>query len=145
MSKQAGFYWHVHHDMLLEWCYDLEERIDYIKKLKPADEVETRLKWMQPVEGKLPKAVIEAGKAYCKAREVYRKAGETYWEACYAEEKVGEAYGKAREAYRKAWKPYCKAREPYHKALRDHKDEVEALHDKEHPDCPWDGKTLVFS
>jgi len=158
MSKKAGFYWLLHHDKLLEWCYDEQERIDYIKKCKPTNERETRLKWMKPVKGKLPKAVIEAGeacdkagkscdkawKAYGKAWKAYGKAEEAYYKAREAYDKAGKAYCKAREACDKAGKAYCKAREAYGKVLRDHKDEIEALHAKEQPDCPWDGERLVF-
>jgi len=32
---EKGFYWHVHHDNLLEWCYGYQERVDYIKEKKP--------------------------------------------------------------------------------------------------------------
>jgi len=120
MTNKAGFYWHVHHNTLIEWCYDEQERIDYIKKRKPANERETRLKWMKPVKGKLPRVVVRAWKACCKARD-------TYW-----------------EAYCKAGEPYHKAGETYDKAIRDHKDEIEALHAKEQPGCPWNGSTLIF-
>jgi len=137
MTNKAGFYWHGHHNMLLERCYDPQERIDYIKKHKPADEVETRLRWMTPVEGKLPRVVIEAGKAYCKAGKAYHKAREAYYRAEVVRDKAGKAYYEARVAYGKTGIAYGKA-------LRDHKDEIEALHTKEHPGCPWDGERLVF-
>jgi len=39
--KQSGFFWHVHHDVLMEWCYDYEERVDYIENYKSASERET--------------------------------------------------------------------------------------------------------
>jgi len=132
MTKKSGFYWHVHHDELLEWCYDAEERIDFIKNRKPAHEIETRLTWFQPVKGKLPDAVIDAGEAHNKA----------YEEAC--DKAYEEASDKARVAYNKASEAYLKTHGAYRKALSDHKDEIEALHAKEQPGCPWDGETLVF-
>ena len=60
MKVKQGFYWHVHHDMLLEYCYNYEERAEYIKKYKPKHEVEIRLRLFKPVKGKLPKEIIEA-------------------------------------------------------------------------------------
>jgi len=139
MSKKAGFYWLLHHDRIIEWCYDLQERIDYIKKRKPANEIETRLKWMKPVKGKLPKAVIEAGKACDK---VYRKAEKAYDNVRRAHGK--QAYDKAGEAYTKAAEVRIKAEVACREALQDHKDEIEALHAKEQPGCPWNGSTLIF-
>src|SRR3990167_3482925 len=107
--------WHVHHDRLLEPLTEpIGNRIAYIKANKSKHEVETRLRLLKPVKGRLP---WEVGKAW----EAYGKA----W----------EAYGKAGEAYGKAW-------EAYGKAVLDHKDEIEALHREECPNCPWDGETI---
>ena len=165
-----GWYWHVHHEVIVEYCYDVEGRVEYIKRHKPEHEVETRLKWMTPVKGKLPGEVVAAGEAYNKvweaynkAREAYNKAGEAYNKAWKARDKTLEAYRKARETYRKAGETYRKAREACDKArkayyrageargkareacdktLEMYKDELEALHAQEHPGCPWNGKTL---
>ena len=60
----------------------------------------------------------------------------------------GELPAKLREAW-EAWMAYWLARgdcrhawENYERALKDCKPELEALHKQEHPDCPWNGKTL---
>ena len=93
--------WHVHHDRLLEPLTEpIGNRIAYIKANKSKHEVETRLRLLKPVKGRLP------------------------WEVV-----------KTREAYGKAW-------EAYGKAVLDHKDEIEALHREECPNCPWDGETI---
>jgi hypothetical protein len=114
-AVMTKFYWHVHHDLLLEPLTEpLENRIEYVRKYKPKEQLETRLKWLAPVKGKLPKALIETGKAYKKA-----------WEACKKACDVNRAWA----TYEKAWFK--------------HKPELEALHAKEHPGCPWDGKTLL--
>jgi hypothetical protein len=127
-----GWYWHVHHKALVEYCYDVEGRHEYIKNNKPEHEVETRLKWMTPVLGELPKEVVAAGDAYNKALDVHHKALDVYYKTGVYRE--GGYYG-VRDA--------CdKTRDAYGKALKTHKDEIEALHAKEHPGCPWDGKTL---
>ncbi len=41
-----------------------------------------------------------------------------------------------------AWAAYDKARAAYDKARENHREELEALHAKECPNCPWDGKTI---
>lgn len=123
------FYWHIHHEVLIEPATEpIENRIDYIKKNKPAHEIETRLRLLKPVRGKLPKEVIKAWKAYCKAWKAYCKARDAY---C----KAWKAYNKARDAYNKAW-------DAYYKALQNHKSEIEVLHKAECPNCPWNGKTI---
>lgn len=42
MIKQ-GFYWHVHHNSLIEWCWDYNERVNAINKDKPKNEIPIRL------------------------------------------------------------------------------------------------------
>ena len=64
---QQGFFWHVHHKILLEWCYNYEERAQFIRTTKSPNEQETRLRLFKPVQGRLPEAVVKAGQAYDKA------------------------------------------------------------------------------
>ena len=79
------YYWHVHHTVLCEPLTEpIENRIAYIKASKREAEIETRLRLMAPVRGKLPAA-------YAKARAAYAKAGAAY-------DKVRAAYDKARAA-----------------------------------------------
>ena len=155
---KKGFYWHVHHNILLEWCYGYDERVTVIKQTKPVNEQETRLKLLQPVKGKLPDDLVKAGEAHDKAWEAHDKAGEAHdkagearakaWEAydkaweAYA--KAGEAYVKAWEAYDKAWEAYDKAWEAYDKILTKHKSFIEKLHKKECGCQEWNGKEIVF-
>lgn len=93
--KNTGIFWHVHHDVLLEYCYSYKERVDFIKRCKPKSERKTRLRLFKPVKN-VPKWVEKANKA-------------TLWQDVSS--------GK----YKKI---------------------IEALHRKECPDCPWDGKTI---
>ena len=125
------YLWHIHHETLLEFTTEpIENRITYIKSDKPAYEIETRLRLLKPVKGKLPTAVVEAGEAYGKAWEACREA----WEA-YTKAKAWDAYDKALDAYGKAG-------EAYGKALQDHRVEIEALHASECPGCSWNGETI---
>ena len=41
---KSGWYWCVHHNILLEWCYNYDERVEAIKTTKPENEVPTRLR-----------------------------------------------------------------------------------------------------
>ncbi len=130
-----AFYWHVHHDVLAEWCYSYEERAAYIKAYKPAFEVSLRLRLLQPVKGQLPPAVIKAGAAYEEAQAVYEKVGAAYEEA-------QAAYEEAKAAYEKAKAAYEEAKAAYEEAIYEHREEIEALHTSECPGCPWDGMTI---
>ena len=157
------FYWHIHHDVLLEETSNIQERIDYIKAEKAEAEIPLRLKLMTPVlhPEKLPVSFRKAREAYDKAREAYIKADEAYDKAREAYDKAGKAYDKAGEAYDKAWETLGKAEEAYDKAWKARDKEwkacekalkardkalkapqIEKLHREEHPDCPWNGKTI---
>src|SRR3989344_4156682 len=121
MKQQTGLFWHVHHEKLLEWCHNYDERVAYIQNKKPEEEQETRLRLFKPVKGKLPQEVVKASQEYDKARQEYSKA--------------------AREND-KAWQEYDKARQEYSKALNNNKELIEALHKAECPNCPWNGRTI---
>lgn len=41
-----------------------------------------------------------------------------------------------------AWEAYNKAGEVYYKTIKKHKKEIEELHERECPDCPWNGKSI---
>lgn len=112
---KKGFYWHVHHSRLFEWCYNYDERVRFIKNRKPPHEVKQRLKWFKPIKG-VPDKVIKTKAACDKAETVYDKA-EAAWN------KADIAYDNAIEKHRKA---------------------IEKLHAKECPDCTWNGRELVF-
>lgn len=121
-----GIYWHVHHSQcLIGYCYDLDERQEYNRNWGRHWEIGTRLKWLTPVKGELPaefatlgKAVAEAHTAVLDATDpsVLRRAKEIREERCHEFRLL---------AYR-------------HRAM------LEVLHNKEHPDCPWNGERLVF-
>ena len=55
-SDQTDYWWHIHHEKLLyEYLTEpIRARINYIKKEKPKEEVETRLRLLKPVLGKIP-------------------------------------------------------------------------------------------
>ncbi|MFH1451013.1 MAG: hypothetical protein ABIF89_00160 [bacterium] len=122
--KNQGFYWHVHHRILIEWCYDYVERTKYIRTEKAKDQRETRLRLFQPVKGDLPQEVIKARQALNEARRVYNKQVQSLYEA------------------RQAYYEKERASQAYYKALKKNMPAIEALHKKECPNCPWDGHTI---
>src|SRR3990167_7932611 len=123
---QTGFFLHVHHDVLLEWCHNYDERVAYIRKEKSKEEQGTRLRLFKPVKGTLPQEVN-------KARQKYYKAGQEYDKAWQEYDKAGQELNKARQKYYKAGQEYDKAWQEYSKVLNDNKELIEALHKAE---CP---------
>jgi len=116
IKKKIIFCWHIHHGVLIEPLTEpLRTKIKYIKENKSKDEIELSLKLLKPVKGKLPQKLIEAGKAYIES-----------W----------PAYDKARKAY-------SKAREAYGEAEKAHQKEINILHKKECPGCPWNGRIIL--
>ena len=59
--QTKGWFWHVHHAILLEWSDDITERIEFIQKYKLAHEIPQRLKLLKPV---VDVKRIEKQKAY---------------------------------------------------------------------------------
>ena len=121
------FYWHIHHKILCEPTYDIDERIKYIKENKPKKEVSKRLRLMTPVlhPEKLPKKFSEVLDAFTKAQKIYIEAHDAF----YAD-------------YIKAFKAYSKVQEACIEAFTTYATQLEELHKKEHPNCPWNGKTI---
>ena len=73
--KKTIFAWHIHHDVLVEPLREpIKNRIEYIKRNKPKNEVDLRLRLLKVVKGKLPDG-------YDKALEAYGKAWEAYFNA----------------------------------------------------------------
>ena len=103
---------HVHHDTLLEPLTEpMEARARYIRTNKPPHEIETRLRLMKPLIGRLPEL-----------------------------DKACAVWNKARAERDKACVEWTKARVEWTKACA--QPSVLALHAKECPNCPWDGRTI---
>ena len=158
------YYWHIHHEILMEGSENIEERIKYIKSSKPDSEIELRLRLLKEVKGELPQAYRDAEKAYRDAGKAYPAAGKAYLDADRAHLDADRAYRDAEKAYRdadkayrdadKAWRDADKAHRAADKAWRDagrayldadkaYQAEIEALHKIECPDCPWNGFTIL--
>ena len=120
---KSRFAFHCHHDILVEYCFDYDERVKFIKNNKPLGEEGLRLRLFKLIpEDRLPKPLVKAGKVYHKARDAYLKAEPA------SLTKAEVAYGKAR--YK------CL------KTIQQHNQYLEELHKELCPDCPWNGKTI---
>ena len=71
---KTGWAIHCHHNRLVEFCYDYNERVEYIKNYKPKNEVELRLKLFRllPIDALNDIPAAWQG-AYAKWQEAYAK------------------------------------------------------------------------
>ena len=142
-----GFYWHVHHNILFEWCFDYQERVDFIKEHKPKEEIELRLKLFQPAKD-LPEELKDAWYKYDKSRQKYFEAQHKCAEARTKYKEMGQKYDdakncvKARHRYDKAIQKDFEVEQNYKEAGQKYNKVMKALHKKECPNCPWNGKTI---
>ena len=76
---------HVHHDILVEYCYDYKGRVEYIKANKPKEEQEIRLRLFKilpkKAEKDIPKGYLEANKALNEAYKARNEADKAFSEA----------------------------------------------------------------
>lgn len=125
--KSKTWMWHIHHQQLVERLrFGLQSRIDWIRGEKPLDEIDTRLRLLTLVRDQ--DAMTEIDRQFYDAFESLvhpvvplRPTDEdnarldAEWDAYNA--RFDAIYAKRRAA-------------------------EEALHKLEHPNCPWDGKTI---
>ena len=140
--NEINLYWHVHHDELCEWSRNIEERIEYIQRNKPADEIPIRLRWLTPVLGPLPPAVQTQWAALRTAQAAYDTVQAALDTAQAALDTACANYKTARANYDTAWANYKTTRANYDTAWATIHPLLKALHAQEHPGCPWDGRTL---
>jgi len=135
--KTVGkLYWHIHHDQLLEMNTEpIARRRKYIREQKTPEEIETRLRCLQPVKGTLPVEVVGAFRFYAGFMENLKKVWEFYWHT-----KIGDRlrrhkiFEQLRESRDKADRDLCVTLQKYEL-------EINRLHDEECC-CPWNGTTL---
>lgn len=150
-QKISGFAFHCHHDVLVEWVTDFDERVNYIKALKLAKEQELRLRLFRMIPtDRIPIDYAKAHAACSKDWAAYVKAWAAYNKAKAACDKDWVAYVKAWVAYSKAFVTYYKAKGTYNKAKAAcdkaraaYDTYFEGLHKELCPNCPWDGETIL--
>ena len=134
--KKLRFYWHIHHKTLCELLTEpIRNRIKYIKENKPAKEIALRLKLLKPVRSKLPARFIKASQECNKVYQRREKACQICDKAC---QRCDKAYQRCEKASQECKKAY-QGRE---KAYRECLSQLEVLHKKECPNCPWNGKSI---
>ncbi len=95
-QKIQGLAIHCHHDHLIEFCYDYDERVNYIIEKKPKNEQAIRLKLFKILPKKaiaeLPikivKACAERDKAYAEWGKAYAEWGKACAEWGKAKQKI---------------------------------------------------------
>ena len=157
MKKQ--YILHPNHDILFEELTEpIENRIDYIKKNEPANEIPIWLNVMRVLTDEevkaIPREAWDAWDKAWKAREKAEKARNAENKA-WNEEKTWKAQKKARKAWNKAWEEWEKAWEEWKKAWNARDKARDAWKKAQQspamtewhasvckPDCPWNGKSL---
>ena len=130
------FAWHVHHNVLIELLTEpIENRIKYIKKFKPKNEIELRLKLLKVVKGELPKEFVEAWQKYYETWQEYVEVWQKYDKAKQKYDEIWQEYDEARQKHNEAWHEYIEVCKKY-------ESQILALHEKECPNCSWNGKTI---
>jgi hypothetical protein len=152
------FYWHVHHDVLVEELTEpIENRIEYIKKHKPKHEIETRLRLLKPASYVQPawekyekikkqawmkfRKTVEPARTECEIiiKQVLKECERMKKEECeiiikQALDECARIEGDARTEYDRIEK---QARIEYEKT-------IEKIHKEECGCTEWNGKEIIF-
>ena len=160
MKKQQqtnGFSIHCHHNRLVEYCYDYQGRVGYIKREKPKSEQKIRLKVFKllPPEAikEIPTRLQEAGRQWERASWQWEEAGRQWHEASLqwieAVKQWHEASGQWHEAGRQ-WEEADRQREEASKQWQEASNQwpqpaQDAFHNKWCGCKWWDGAKLDFS
>ena len=131
-KKIGSLWWCIHHnagklEILVE---PIENRVEFIREIKPRCEIETRLRAMRPVVSPLPEQLDKARAELDKARAEQGKA----WAEC---DTAWAEWYKARAEQGKAWAEWEKAR-------AEHREAIDAAFAADCPDVKWGPDGLVF-
>ncbi len=144
----SGFALHVHHNILMEWCYDYKERVRAIKQDKPFDEQKTRLRLFKMLS---PKALEEFPRGLNKVRAELSKARakrdktRAKWDKTRSESyKTRAEWDKACAEWYKACAEWYKACDELDKACAENAEVIIALHSKYCGCKEWNGTKIIF-
>src|SRR3990167_9218747 len=96
-KPSSGLSIHCHHDVLVEYCYDYDERVASIKKEKPKNEQEIRLRVFK-ILPKKPKKDIPAD--LLRAYQAWKQADQTRKQADQAWKQAYQAWKRANQAWK---------------------------------------------
>ena len=141
-NPNATHGWCIHHEQ--EWeelTEPISNRIDYILKHKPTDELITRFDNMRPMSEESLAIVASAWKVYNEAIEsaqkVYNEAIESAWKVY--NEAIAHAQKVYREATASAWKVYNETIAP---AWKVYNETIASAHKKDVPQSTWNGESI---
>jgi len=139
---KSGMAFHCQPEILIEWCTDFAERLEYIRTRKPQNEIATREKCFKMLSKKaiaaLPVSLSKALADWSKARADWSKALAN-WSKARAD------LSKADADWSKADADWSKARADWSKALANWDiKEKEKFHAEFCGCTEWNGQTLIF-
>ena len=135
MQKQI-WYWHIHHDTLIEQSNNIKERIDYIKANKPKNEIKIRLRLLKRAYGIEP-IWQDYAKIVNQAKQDYDKI-------------VNPSKQDHEKIVNQAWQDFDKivnqSRQDFDKIVNQAKQDYDKIVDKLHKgqckNCSWNGQTI---
>lgn len=139
---KQGLAIHCHHDVLIEYCYDYDERVNVIKRYKSQNEQEIRLRLFkllpQEAINELPDRLVKACQKWEKAHQKWIKADQKWRKVDPKWWKAEQKWWKAYYEWRKVDQEWIKACQKWNKANR------ETWHKKWCGCKEWNGKEVVF-
>ena len=105
---KKGLAIHCHHDTLVEFCYDYDKRVEYIRRDKPKNEQEIRLRLFKILSEsavkEIPEAWLEVEEAWREAEKARRETYKAWREAEEAWRKADAAWPQeSKDAFHKKW------------------------------------------
>jgi len=169
-EKQIGLFWHPYDEILVGFCHSYQLRIGDILGNPKMEENELRLRLLRPIGDSLPKEMvdiesmlvktwqdmdkkwqdfIEVFKKYCKVNRDYQVVLVNFEGDNYDDELARNNYLEAKEIQAQAAQAYIEARKEYDKVFGNYmalsskyKKVIDDIHNKECPNCPWNGNTI---
>ncbi len=133
-----GLFGLLHHDTLVEWSHDVMERVEYVKREKPKNEVKIRLWNMCYLDKeRLPKEIVEAEKTWEEAEKTWEEAKKTWTKAWETWEEAEKTFGEAEKTSDEA----CNT---YYEILQSLSPQLLTLIKELVPDTAWNGEELVL-
>ena len=146
---------HVHHDMLFEsLTEEYEVRLRYIREEKPENERSLRERLFKVIPGKelptdLKKLCAKGERLWTKGQKLYAEGRKLYDEGnkLYAEGKKlcdegRKLWAEGQKLWTKGKKLYDEGQKLWDEGKKLYAKEMQDLHIKLCPDCPWNGKTI---
>ena len=139
MAK-SGVAFHCHHDRLVEFVTNYDERVAYIKQEKPPAERPLRLRLFQMVPPeRLSAGLAEAVNESTRLREEsdrLRAEGNRLWEEGH------RLWAESTRLWTESTRLWAESTRLGVENIAQHMPELLALHAELCPECPWNGQTI---